>query len=137
MSDLISRTELFNRLSRVPISQYAVDERTQIYNVINEMPTAETTGDMDDAIQEYIKSGLMEFDDFRPKGHWIVKHIETVPNFLEEWFYCSECGEGQLYGMPNFCPNCGADMRPKLIGKHADVTIIDEGANDDTGNEVP
>ncbi len=46
-----------------------------------------------------------------PKGHWIVKHIETVPNYLEEWFYCSECGEGQLYGMPHFCPHCGADMR--------------------------
>lgn len=37
MSDLISRTELFNRLARVPIGPYAIDERTQIINVINEM----------------------------------------------------------------------------------------------------
>ena len=39
MTDLISRAELFNRLSRVPISQYAVDERAKIYEIINEMPT--------------------------------------------------------------------------------------------------
>ena len=37
MSDLISRTELFNRLARVPIGPYAIDERAQIINVINEM----------------------------------------------------------------------------------------------------
>lgn len=37
MSDLISRTELFNRLARIPI--YAVEERTEIYKVINEMET--------------------------------------------------------------------------------------------------
>ena len=55
-------------------------------------------------------------EDMRPKGHWIVKHIETVPNYLEEWFYCSECGEGQLYGMPHFCPHCGADMRGEICG---------------------
>ena len=135
MSDLISRTELWNRLARVPISQYAVDERTMIHNVINGMPTAETTGDLDDAIQEYIKSGLMEFDDFRPKGHWIFD--------TEDGYYkCSECGSlaeidsvTNNYWRSNFCPQCGADMRPKLIGKHADVTIIDEacmkGADDE------
>lgn len=111
MSNLINRTELFNELSRVPISQYAVDERTQIYNVINEMPTAETTGDLDDAIQEYIKSGLMELDNLRPKGHWITRHVETAPKFVVERFYCSECGNWQIYGMPHYCPNCGADMR--------------------------
>lgn len=49
----------------------------------------------------------------QPKGHWIVKHIETTPKFVETLFYCSECGEGQIYGMPNFCPNCGADMGRK------------------------
>lgn len=37
MNDLISRTELFNRLSRVPIGPYAIDERASIYNTINDM----------------------------------------------------------------------------------------------------
>lgn len=39
MNNAINRTELFNKLSRVPLSQYAVDERTQIYTIINEMET--------------------------------------------------------------------------------------------------
>lgn len=47
----------------------------------------------------------------RPKGYWIIKHIETTPKFVEALFCCSECGEGQVYGMPNYCPSCGADMR--------------------------
>lgn len=115
MSDLISRTELFNELSRVPISQYAVDERTMIYNKINEMPTAETTGDLDDAIQEYIKSGLMEFDDFRPKGHWIGEGDGYADGcIVYDTWYCSECDhceEGEELALPNFCPDCGADMR--------------------------
>ena len=47
----------------------------------------------------------------QPKGHWIIKHIETAPKFVEALFCCSECGKGQVYGMPNYCPSCGADMR--------------------------
>lgn len=47
----------------------------------------------------------------QPKGHWILRHVETAPKYVIEKFYCSECGEGQVYGMPNYCPNCGADMR--------------------------
>ena len=62
-------------------------------------------------LKEALEMAIEALKDVRPKGHWIVKHIETVPNYLEEWFYCSECGEGQLYGMPHFCPHCGADMR--------------------------
>lgn len=46
-----------------------------------------------------------------PKGHWILKHVETAPKYIIEKFYCSECGEGQVYGMPNYCPSCGADMK--------------------------
>lgn len=46
----------------------------------------------------------------RPKGHWILRHVETAPKYVIEKFYCSECDEGQVYGMPNYCPNCGADM---------------------------
>ena len=71
----------------------------------------------------------------RPKGHWIFD--------TEDGYYkCSECGSlaeidsvTNNYWRSNFCPQCGADMRPKLIGKHADVNIIDEacmkGADDE------
>lgn len=49
------------------------------------------------------------------KGKWI--HDNTL-----KYFFCSECGEPSLtdddryiYSMdfPNFCPNCGADMRER------------------------
>ena len=49
----------------------------------------------------------------RKKGEWIYK------NDLKQ-FFCNQCGEPSLtdddvyiYDMPfpNFCPNCGADMR--------------------------
>lgn len=120
MSDLISRTELWNRLARVPISQYAVDERTMIHNVINEMPTAETTGELDDVIQEYIKSGLMEFDDFRPKGHWILSQSqdkEDTDNGNYR-FECSNCGYSDTHSKATevpYCWHCGADMNGERI----------------------
>ena len=38
----------------------------------------------------------------RPKGEWIVENHEIV---------CSVCGQNNLE--TNFCPNCGADMRPE------------------------
>ena len=46
-------------------------------------------------------------------GRWIL-HNGGVPwNVIE----CSECGEKwhhwQGYAMPNYCSNCGADMREK------------------------
>ena len=72
----------------------------------------------------------------RLKGRWIRKIVDK--GFNADWV-CSECGYRAYSDFVdlNYCPNCGADMIPKLIGKHADVTIIDEGANDETGNEVP
>ena len=42
----------------------------------------------------------------RPTGRW------TSEDF-DEWYECSNCLKGDTYfdGLPNFCPNCGADMR--------------------------
>ena len=55
----------------------------------------------------------LTLDDLRPKGRW-------VDHCVRDW-RCSECGEkankirnvdGYCYDdKPNFCPNCGADMR--------------------------
>jgi hypothetical protein len=49
----------------------------------------------------------------RPKGRWVRR-----PNVLGTDYYghCSECDctdplERTNRGKPNFCPNCGADMR--------------------------
>lgn len=54
--------------------------------------------------------------DVRPvaRGHWVRKEH---PSPIVEAF-CSNCGDPALraYGHPartNYCPNCGADMRPE------------------------
>lgn len=47
----------------------------------------------------------------RSTGTWEEKCIEDAPPFLKHRFYCSNCGEWNTYGMLDFCPNCGADMR--------------------------
>lgn len=63
MSDLISKTELLNRLARVPISQYAVDERTAIYNVINEMEPVPIGYDIGELMRAYRASQEQERKD--------------------------------------------------------------------------
>ena len=45
----------------------------------------------------------------RPQGEW----IEQEDDYHHYWV-CSECGMGVgLDDIRNYCPNCGADMRPK------------------------
>lgn len=56
------------------------------------------------AITDYILLG----DQPRPRGKWIFKH-----NSADIW--CSNCDENfdEIPQKFLFCPNCGADMRPK------------------------
>lgn len=51
MTDLISRAELFNKLSRIPI--HAIEERTEIYKVINGMKTHKACDDCDGFLYDY------------------------------------------------------------------------------------
>lgn len=49
----------------------------------------------------------------RPQGEWIE---HWYPHFDLAGIECSICGKDvpyweRNYDMPNFCPNCGADMR--------------------------
>ena len=68
-------------------------------------------------IEEYIRRQTVHEE--RPHGEWTNKNIEFGGIC---WATCSVCkkisnGEGQDNGFghdyfyPNFCPNCGADMR--------------------------
>ncbi len=66
----------------------------------------------------------------KPQGEWKPKNHHTD--------YCSNCGFEETQWRTadyNFCPSCGARMRPKLQGKHFDSIIIDEcamkGADDE------
>lgn len=49
-------------------------------------------------------------------GHWIKENRQCKGMFelYQTYIHCSECGKEHYYGtgdMPNFCDNCGADMR--------------------------
>ena len=70
---------------------------------ITSIPSAESTGAMDEAIQHYINEGYMELD--KPKGKWCTNRFRYDCT-------CSNCGCSVYHkDALNFCPNCGADMR--------------------------
>ena len=50
----------------------------------------------------------------RPKGKWIPQNLNKSDGMISTAVYyypkCSVCGANANY--TNFCPNCGADMRP-------------------------
>ena len=62
------------------------------------------------------------------KGEW-VGDCAFVDEFGQPYVVdrCNQCGYCGYADM-NYCPNCGADMRPKLQGTHFDSIIIDECA---------
>lgn len=67
-------------------------------------------------IEELMAISALSTEPIRPKGKWI-----EIGGFEGEIYYdCSECGESFCLidgltadKMPNYCPNCGADMRPE------------------------
>ena len=67
-------------------------------------------------IQEAIDA--MPATDVQPvkHGHWIeeVREVGGFFKLYQTYIHCSECGKEHYSGTlpkPNFCDNCGADMR--------------------------
>ena len=57
-------------------------------------------GDTDEALRD------------KPKGEWILEY--DGGNEYDNLYKCSKCGVEygcEEYDKPNFCPNCGTDMR--------------------------
>ncbi len=84
----------------------------QIMHDIDNAPTVETP-----TIYEFNGCDNCELE--RPKGKWITNreyidkefngHYEG--NCFNSPYNCSCCGYSPKDNRPNFCPNCGADMR--------------------------
>lgn len=45
------------------------------------------------------------------RGKWTVRIDQDDKPLFRRKYVCSACGEWTSYGMSDFCPNCGADMR--------------------------
>ena len=43
-------------------------------------------------------------------GYWTERYVADAPVFFRKRWYCSNCGDWNTYGMPDYCPDCGAKM---------------------------
>ena len=101
-SDLISRADAIEAVKHS--TAYMHDD---LYEAIFRIPSAETTGALDDAIAKYVADGLMELPSAERVGEW--EHTITWQP------YCSNCeyvfDEDEEYSpFWKFCPMCGARM---------------------------
>lgn len=46
----------------------------------------------------------------RKQGRWTHVYDENEKLFFRNKWVCSACGKSNTYGMPDFCPECGAMM---------------------------
>ena len=70
------------------------------------------------SIYNYLCVGIEECDEVeleRKKGEWIAEGDGySDGGIVYDTWYCSKCDhceEGEFLALPNYCPNCGADMR--------------------------
>ena len=63
-----------------------------------------------------IVDALEQLPSIQPKrGKWIDKGVYTYVDDHRHLYKCDQCGNGWL-DTPDFCPNCGADMRGEQNG---------------------
>lgn len=88
--DIISRKQAINEIRNTYRVMYSGDmiSKVDAVDILNKLPPSSTPS--------------------RPKGHWeLVSHHGNPPTYV---YRCSECHH-IVFGLNNFCPNCGADMR--------------------------
>lgn len=110
-NDLISREALKQALSeplyRSTIKDFGeVIEYTHIMNTIDNAPTVEVIPtELHEKIMDMTTGELLECQShLRPQGEWIVEK--------DVYCRCPFCNFKDVK-YSNYCPDCGADMRPK------------------------
>lgn len=109
-NDLISREALKEKLNKkaLDLANGGMIFIESINHIIDNAPTV----DLKDIYQEGHYDGHLEgytkaINEEKPQGKWKGKGIERI---------CSVCGFDvpvSKFELCKFCPNCGADMRPK------------------------
>ncbi len=91
MSEYISR----EAARKYILDEYPLLQRDRLMRTIDDIPAAD--------VREVVKGGWEEHGEPNERGKY------------ELWYYsCTRCG---AVGIPkfNYCPNCGADMRPEPL----------------------
>ena len=79
------------------------------------------------ADQDALNVAIKALKEERPHGEWIA--IPKYKRRGKRFFDCSVCHYGKNgeiiceisdSKIPNFCPNCGADMRPRVLDQAVD-----------------
>lgn len=90
----------------------AISRQTAIdaFSMFAEYESNRTNAEWVDRIR-VVLSSLPPVQPIRPRGHWIG--IDDEPSTV---FECDICGTtydtvDNMWDVPDFCPNCGADMR--------------------------
>lgn len=117
MEDLIRRSDAVAILEDLQKDhlQFCLIPFRQAIERVQAIPSAESTGDLDNAIYEYVQDGLMSNPYDRPQGEWIETDMRCYGATV---YKCSVCGDDvdempTVMGVPKykFCPYCGAMMK--------------------------
>ena len=124
--DLISRMWLKDHKFTTQVCNGVEIESVDVVGVttIDNAQTVDTTcPNCDSGYAQGYSDGYLKGKEERPTGHWIDDYAgEVDAEFGRHRYRCSCCGKRANYFIgglddwwdmeaPDFCPNCGADMR--------------------------
>ena len=106
-NDLISRSELKEKVNAFYdslfvgcVSSDLIAYASGVDSIINNAPTVDIPTELCKGCR-FLKDCETCEEKLRPQGEWAE---------IEGGYICSNCEDIEAY-TPNFCPNCGADMR--------------------------
>ena len=142
--DLIKRDDAIEAVKRLsenytgkgkrdyhPHVDFIVDELKYCVPSADRPSATEIMNAYDEGVRKGIAEAYGAYGADRPQGEWMPFSTAEWISPVADFYKCSICGKRvNLFQMRNYnyCPNCGARMRPRLQGKHFDNIIIDEDA---------